>query len=180
MNLRLGVRTVVNELSRPRVVALAVGLALALTAIRPAGASLVLSLDLKELVQRADRIAIVDVVSVESAWDARHERILSTIRLRVAESWKGGPGATPATGGDEVTVVQEGGSVDGLTMTVLGMTKFSPGERALVFLRGSATRAQVVGMAQGKRPMTLDRAFGTVDGAAAEPDGDAVGPSPRE
>jgi len=38
-------------------------------------------LDLTELVQRSDHIAVAEVLSVPSAWDAKGDRILSTITL---------------------------------------------------------------------------------------------------
>jgi hypothetical protein len=113
---------------------------------RGAGASLILALDLPSLVSRAENVAVVDVMSVKSAWDARHERILTTVDLAVVESWKG-PMA-PAT---HVSVVQRGGTVDDTEMIVFGMPRFAAGERTLVFLAGRPDHAFVVGMAQGKR-----------------------------
>ena len=121
----------------------------------PAHASLVVALDLPAMVTRADRVAVVDVVSIKSDWDARHEQILSTVDLIVVESWKGGD--APAT---HLTVVQPGGTVGDLTQTVHGMTRFVPGERAVVFLTGRPERASVVGMAQGKRLVRRDAASG--------------------
>jgi hypothetical protein len=112
----------------------------------PAHASLVLALDLPTMVTRADHVAVVDVMSVRSDWDAKHEQILSTIDLMVVESWKGGD--APAS---HFTIVQPGGTVGDLTQTVHGMTRFVAGERAVVFLAGRPERAAVVGMAQGKR-----------------------------
>jgi hypothetical protein len=130
---------------------------------RPASASLILALDLPTLVARADHIAVVDVVSVKAAWNPSHQRILTTIDLTVVDSWKGA--ATIAT---RLRVVQPGGTVDDITMTVGGMTHFAPGERALVFLRGQPERASVVGMAQGKR--TLHREPGTQRWMVSAPD----------
>ena len=121
----------------------------------PAHASLVMALDLPTMVTRADRVAVVDVVSVTSDWDDRHEQILSKVDLIVVESWKGDD--APAT---HLTVVQPGGTVGDLTQTVHGMTRFVPGERAVVFLAGRAERASVVGMAQGKRLVRRDAASG--------------------
>ena len=95
----------------------------------PAHASLVLALDLPTMVTRADHVAVVDVVSVKSGWDARHEQILSTVDLVVVESWKGG-----AASGSHLTVVQPGGTVGDLTQVVHGITHFTAGERAVVFL----------------------------------------------
>jgi hypothetical protein len=115
-----------------------------------AEASIVVAMDLPALVQQADHIAVVDVVSTSADWDAKHERIFSTIELKVVERWKG----TAASGGeDRLRIVQPGGSVGDLTMTVTGLSTFTVGERALVFLRGTASHARLLGMSQGKRPM---------------------------
>src|SRR6185369_719004 len=123
--------------------------------VSPVRASLVLALDLPTMVSRADHVAVVDVASVKADWDARHEQILSTIDLVVVDSWKGG-----AAPGSHLTVVQLGGTVGDLTQTVHGMTRFVPGERAVVFLTGRADHASVVGMAQGKRQVRRDIASG--------------------
>jgi hypothetical protein len=122
---------------------------------RRAHASLVVALDLPTMVERADQVAVVDVGTVNAAWDDKHERILTTIDLSVVESWKGS--MAPAS---HVKIVQPGGAVGDIQMTVFGMSQFSPGERALVFLRGAPTAASVVGMAQGKRLVRRDTATG--------------------
>lgn len=136
------------RLSTP--LALALCLPAAVT-VAPARASLVVALDLPQMVERADHVAVVDVQSVEAAWDEKHERILTTVDLSVVEALKGTMG--PAM---HVKVVQPGGTVGDVTMKVFGLTQFTPGERALVFLRGSQTGASVVGMAQGKRLLRRD------------------------
>jgi hypothetical protein len=120
-----------------------------------ADASLVVALDTSELTKRADHVAVADVVSVESAWDEGHHKILTTIDLSVVESWKGG--ALPAS---HLTIVQPGGTVGDIAMVVFGLSQFVPGERTLVFLRGKTSAAGVVGMAQGKRAMRRDLATG--------------------
>jgi hypothetical protein len=137
---------------------LVVGFAVALLTAgvaSPARASLVLALDLPTMVTRADTVAVVDVASVKADWDANHEQILTTIDLVVVESWKGG-----ASSGAHLTVVQPGGTVGDLTQTIHGMTRFVPGERAVVFLSGRPDRGAVVGMAQGKRLVRRDTATG--------------------
>jgi hypothetical protein len=133
---------------------LAIPLALALPGAS-ALASLILALDTPAMVERADAIAVVDVASVSAAWDDEHERIFTTIDLAVVDVWKGP--MTPAT---HVKIVQPGGTVGDVQMKVFGMSLFSPGERALVFLRGTAQAASVLGMAQGKRPLTREAATG--------------------
>lgn len=122
-----------------------------------AHASILLALDLPEMVRQAEHIAVVEVTAVGAAWDQRHERIYSTVELKVIESWKAG---NPMAGvpADRLTVVQPGGTVGDISMTVTGLGAFVPGERTLVFLRGPANRAQVVGMTQGKRPVRFEAA----------------------
>ena len=134
-----------------RVGVTAAALALTLIALpaRPR-ASIVMALDLPELVRQSDHIAIVDVLSVRSAWDEAGSRIFTTIDVKVVERWKGAADAAgkPA---EHLTIVQPGGTVGDISMTIAGLSTFSEGERAVVFLRGSVARSQPVGMAQGKR-----------------------------
>ena len=111
-----------------------------------ASASLVVALDLPTMVERADNVVVADVVSVRSDWDGRHEKIVTTIELSVVETWKGT--AAPSS---RIKVVQPGGTVGEDTLVVHGMSRFTPGERSVLFLRGAADRSGVVGMAQGKR-----------------------------
>ncbi len=73
----------------------------------------------------------------------------------MVDCWKGT--AAPAS---HLQIVQPGGTVGDLTMRVDGMPHFSPGERALLFLRGSTDGASVVGMAQGKRPVRREAGSG--------------------
>jgi hypothetical protein len=135
--------------SRGLIAMLALVAALALSS--PVSASLILALDLPTLVTRADQISVVDVVSTRATWNAEHDRIVTTIDVAVVDCWKG-----TAAPGAHVQIVQAGGTVGELTMRIDGMPRFAPGERALVFLRGTANRASVVGMAQGKRPMSRE------------------------
>ena len=94
-----------------------------------------LALDTTELTKRADHIAVADVLSVQSAWDQSQKKIFTTIELSVVESWKGG--TQPAS---HITVVQPGGTVGDISMTVFGMSHFTPGERTLVFCAGRPAR----------------------------------------
>jgi hypothetical protein len=118
----------------------------------PAVASMVLAMELPELTARAERIVVADVTTVRSAWDKRHERILTTIEIQVAEVWKG---QVPA--GGRLTIVQPGGSADGIEMRVHGLPSFAPGERAVLFLRGAVAQpVALVGMGQGKRGLSFE------------------------
>jgi hypothetical protein len=115
-----------------------------------AQASLLRAMSVAELVSHSDTIVVGTVVAVHAAWDAQHRKILSTIEVEVQESWKG-----PASDSHRVTIVQPGGSVGEIEMTVQGMPSFAVGESSLVFLRGQH-RFQVVGMSQGKRSLAWD------------------------
>jgi hypothetical protein len=110
-------------------------------------ASLLRAMNLGELVALSDAIVVGKVVSQSAAWDLQHRRIISTIEVVIEESWKG-PEATDR----HVTIVQPGGSVGDIEMTVQGMPSFSVGERSLLFLQGQH-HLQVVGMGQGKRAL---------------------------
>jgi len=119
--------------------------ALLLGSARSPQASLLTTMSLRELVDASDRIVVARVVSVQAAWDPSHHKILSTIDVDIEETWKGEPvGRT--------RLVQPGGTVGEIEMSVGGTPRFSPGEKAVLFLHGRA-RPQVVGMSQGKRAL---------------------------
>ena len=120
-------------------------------AVGASRASLLRAMNLAELTVAADRIVVGSVVSVGSAWDLHHRRIISTIEVAIEETWKGGQ-----TGNQRLTIVQPGGSVGDIEMSVGGMPSFSVGEKSLLFLRGQH-QYQVAGMSQGKRALRWDR-----------------------
>jgi hypothetical protein len=110
-----------------------------------AHATMMVPLDLKALVGRADRVILGAVISQESHWTESHDAIYTDSVVRVERAYKGTlkPGAT-------VVVRREGGSVDGIGMKVFGSAQLSPGEEVMLFLEQRAGAAWVVGMAQGK------------------------------
>jgi hypothetical protein len=132
-----------------RLAIIACAAACAVAALPVAMATVMRAMDLSELTASADQIVVGDVVSTESSWDTGHRNIYSTIDINVQESWKG---ATPGDG--RIRIRQLGGTVGDIEMTVYGMAQFTPGERALLFLR----QARVVGMGQGKRLVHWDSA----------------------
>ena len=113
-------------------------------------ASLIRAMKLGELVASADAIVVGKVVSSGAAWDLQHRRIISTIEVDIEEIWKG-----LTVVNRRITIVQPGGSVGDIEMTVLGMPSFSVGERTLLFLLGQR-HFQVAGMGQGKRALAWD------------------------
>jgi hypothetical protein len=138
-----------------RLLAALLALVLATSVAGRAFATLILALDLPAMVGRAERIAVVDVLSVTARWNDRHDRISTAIELSVVDCWKG-----DLASGTHLTVLQPGGTVGDVTTTVDGLPRFAPGERTLVFLHGPADRATVVGLTQGKRPLRRDPASG--------------------
>jgi hypothetical protein len=128
----------------PILVAVAASVAAAIPVAR---ASIVRAMDLADLTAAAERVVVADVAKVESQWDKDHRRIYTTVEIRVQESWKG---TTPSDG--TIVFHQPGGSVGEIEMSVVGMPRFSVGEKAVLFLE----HARVVGLAQGKRPLHWD------------------------
>jgi hypothetical protein len=110
-------------------------------------ASLLRAMSLAELANTADRIVVGSVRSVNAAWDLQHRRIISTIEVDVEESWKG-----PESASRRIAIIQPGGAVGDIEMSVGGMPSFSVGEKSVLFLQGQR-RFQVTGMGQGKRPL---------------------------
>jgi hypothetical protein len=129
----------------------ALGLAALLVPSLAAG-SLVQALDLAELTARAERIVVAQVVSAESEWDSSHRTIHTRIAIKVEEAWKGSIAPD-----QRLVIVQPGGTVGDIEMRVHGMPTFAPGEKAVLFLAGQGA-PRVVGMSQGKRPLSWDGA----------------------
>jgi hypothetical protein len=119
------------------------------TALYPQ-ASLMRAMNLGELVALSDAIVIGKVVSHNAAWDLQHRRIISSIEVDIEETWKG-----PEAENRRITIIEPGGTVGDIEMTVHGMPSFSVGEKSLLFLQGQR-HLQVVGMGQGKRALAWD------------------------
>ncbi len=109
---------------------------------RLASATTVVRMELPEIVQKSDRIVEAVVESVESRWDAGRKLAFTYVTLRVAEDFKGT--------GSTVTLKLLGGTVGALTVSVPGMPRFTPKERAIVFLRRQPdVTYDLVGLNQG-------------------------------
>jgi hypothetical protein len=84
----------------------------------------------------SDQLVAGRVIATEARWD--RSRIVTRVRLR-ADS-----------GGADVWFEHPGGTVDGLTMRVLGMPEFRLGERTMVLLARRLGRLRLVGLSEGK------------------------------
>ncbi|HEY0712883.1 MAG TPA: hypothetical protein VGF45_09435 [Polyangia bacterium] len=116
-----------------------------------AHASSVLAMDLTALTTVADRIVVAEVLSVTSRWETGRRRIVTSVEINVAESWKG---SVPSS--RRITVLQPGGQVGDIEMKVYGLPLFREGERAVLFLRGGESASTVVGFSEGMRRLTPD------------------------
>ncbi|GAG09862.1 unnamed protein product, partial [marine sediment metagenome] len=87
------------------------------------------------------------VNSVECAWNGEHSQILTTIRIRVQEDFKGNVTAPDGV----LTLTELGGTVGQTTMIVEHAPSFAVGEEVLVFTEQAADgRLIVLGRTQGK------------------------------
>jgi len=106
------------------------------------------ALDLGGLTSSADEVFVAEAISERVHRDDRG-RIVTDVRLRVAESLGGERGA-----GEEVVLRCLGGSIDGVGMRVAGEAQLAVGETAVVFARRSdGGWLRAVGMSQGVLPM---------------------------
>ncbi|MDH3198096.1 MAG: hypothetical protein OEO21_07630 [Candidatus Krumholzibacteria bacterium] len=94
------------------------------------------------------------VTSVQSYWNPSHTKILTETRVVVEDTFKG-------TRAGAVTVMQLGGVVDNVRMTVHGALQWREGEEVVLFLEPfDAGRYQVSGFTQGKFGVERDESTG--------------------
>jgi hypothetical protein len=122
-----------------------------ITLAASASATSMVALDLKALLSRADRVVLATVLSEESHWTEAHDAIYTDTLVRIDRAYKGA-----ARAGDTVKVRREGGSVDGIGMKVHGVALLAPGEQAVLFLEQRGPSSWVVGMSQGKWPVSVE------------------------
>ena len=110
----------------------------------PVLGSVVLQMDLDELVEDSDAIIQGEVEAVYSQWDQEKKLIFTYASIRVDESLKGESRRS-------LLIRQMGGTVGALTLTVAGMPEFQENSNVIVFLKDSGNGTfQVVGMNQGR------------------------------
>lgn len=118
--------------------------------------SVVVLMDLDELVAGSDSIVEAEVESVQSRWENR--QIFTHITIRIVDPMKGDRSRT-------LVIRQLGGRVGALNAVVAGMPQFEPGAHVIVFLKDSGNGTfQVVGMNQGRYVITEDYAISNISG----------------
>lgn len=112
-----------------------------------AGATIVQALDLEQLAKKAAVVVHGRVVERTSAWNPEHTRIYTVTRVQIVDSLKG-PHSASAT----IDVRQLGGTVDGISQTIVGNARLHTDEEVVLFLDHDPGKRlhYVVGMAQGK------------------------------
>jgi hypothetical protein len=105
------------------------------------------------------------IQSVESYWNAAHTKIFTRTRIAVDQTYKGSAGPT-------VDVVQLGGTVGTVKVTVQGALEWQVGEEVLVFAEPyDAATYQVTGFSQGRFKVERDTATGVAYVDVAPPEG---------
>jgi len=90
------------------------------------------------------------VTGVRSYWNDARTRILTETTVRVSDRYKGAPAG-------ELKIVQMGGELDGVRMTVAGSLEWVQGEDVVLFLQDSLPgRYRVAGFSQGKFGVQTD------------------------
>jgi hypothetical protein len=133
------------------------------TAVGSSRATLVLHRTLPQLGSDADVVAQGVVQSVTPFWNQDHTRVLTAVDVQVERAYKGQPNTV-------VRIVQMGGVLDGVRMTVAGALRWVPGEEVLVFLESSRRDYRVAGFTQGRFDLERDpvtrRVYAARGGAA--------------
>jgi hypothetical protein len=110
---------------------------------QPAGATSVAAKGLRDLTAEADAIFVATVSQVQSRWvDDRRSGIETLVTFT---------DVMPLLGAaeDELTLRFSGGSVDGVREEFVGVPRFAPGERVVLFTRQGHRVSPVVGFSQG-------------------------------
>ena len=108
---------------------------------------------LAERARGAERVVVGRVASVAPLWQVNEfgdRLIVSVVRVIVSETLKGQPLPT-------LDVEVEGGTIGELTLRVSDQTSFSPGERAVFYLKRNA-RGAFVPHLRGEGLLKLDAA----------------------
>jgi hypothetical protein len=96
----------------------------------------------EDKVQQADTIVVADHIGSRSSKDASGRWIVTHNRFRVQQTMKG-------SSLGEVVVVTPGGTVDGVHQETIGVPKFEPGDRNILFLKQRPDANSILYLDQG-------------------------------
>lgn len=139
---------------RPACLAIAFVLVFTLLSPPPSPATQVQYRSVEQLGSDAQRIVRGTVVDVRPHWNESHTRIFTETSVNIAEDFKG-------DGSTTVRLLQFGGVVDGVRMTVAGALDWTIGEEVILFIEESLPgRHRVSGFNQGKYSVERDPVTG--------------------
>ena len=133
-----------------RLLSLAIPLLLLAGSSTPARASVVVKLDLPQLVGQADAIFVGKAIRAQSRWSENGRHIVTDVTFLVEHAIRG------ARARDTVVVRSLGGAVGGLGMRISGSPTFNVGDQALLFTDLRAGHRYVSGMEQGVFRLSRD------------------------
>lgn len=125
-----------------------------LAAFSVAQATIVRSMSLNQMAKEADVVVHARVATQTSSWNDTKSRIYTVTNLEVVDTLKGDKAKTT------LQVRQIGGTVDGITQSIVGNANLKVGEEVVLFLDSDEKLPfhYVIGMAQGK--YSIDRSAG--------------------
>jgi hypothetical protein len=113
-------------------------------------AAVIPRLSAEELTARSEAILQGSVVRSWAAWDDKHKYIWTHYEIAVSDTIRGAAGRT-------FTISEPGGTLDGRTQLVSGVTRYAIGEDAVLFLyRTPIGYWRVTGGPQGKFTIASD------------------------
>jgi hypothetical protein len=124
------------------------------TGASPVQATKIVHMNPQKLAETASDVVRGTVIGSESYWNASGSKIFTETIITVDESYKG-------SAGGEVRVLQVGGVVDGVQVTVHGALQWVQGEEVVVFLESDRSGKYLVsGFSQGKFQVQRDPVTG--------------------
>ncbi|MDD5615842.1 MAG: hypothetical protein PHH85_06525 [Candidatus Methanoperedens sp.] len=131
------------EIVQKKIAAAAMIIIAALLAVPPSAMALMAEMSIEDLTGQADVIVTGQVKEVESRRGSDRTMIYTYTTLATDRYIKGNAGGT-------LTIITEGGNVDGYGVRAEDMPEFSKNESVLVFLKKAGREFNVAGLVQGK------------------------------
>lgn len=134
----------------------------------PADATVMMKMELRDLVGRADAVFVGRVVKVEARWSEDRRHIVTDATFLVGQA------VHAAAANTQVVVRSLGGAVGGIGMKVPGSPEFRVGQDLLLFTDRRGGHRYVTGMMQGVFAIARDATSGRTVVRAAGPGGMAL------
>lgn len=131
-----------------------IGMLYAVAVVPPAQATQIIYRTPQEMGQQSSLVIQGKVVGVRSFWNEKRTKVFTETTVQIDEAFKGANVGT-------VRVLQLGGTVGGIKVTVAGALHWKPGEEVLLFLEEATADAyHVSGFSQGKFNVERDPVTG--------------------